>query len=64
MLSLLATNPFPDHPPKYVRAALYEYRFADATTHAATGQWWVRREASVYFPGVSLPDLGHSGVEQ
>ncbi len=50
VLSLLA-NPFPDHPPKYVRAMLYEYRFADATTHAANGQWWVRREARQLFPG-------------
>ncbi len=64
VLSLLAANPFPDHPPKYVRATLYEYRFADAATHAATGQWWVRWEAGGYFPVVGLPDLGHSGVEQ
>ena len=27
VLSLLAGNPFPDHPPKYVRAMLYDYRF-------------------------------------
>ena len=26
-LSLMRTNPFPDHPPRYVRARLYEYHF-------------------------------------
>ena len=57
-------NPFPDHPPKYVRAMLYDYRFADPTTHAATGQWWVRREAGIYFPAVGLPGVGNSDVEQ
>lgn len=64
VLSLLAANPFPDHPPQYVRATLYEYRFADAKMHAATGQWWVRREEGIYFPAVGLSDFGRSGVEQ
>ncbi|MBS1663799.1 MAG: lipase maturation factor family protein [Bacteroidetes bacterium] len=27
-LSLFAGNPFPDHPPRYIRAILYRYRFA------------------------------------
>jgi predicted DCC family thiol-disulfide oxidoreductase YuxK len=53
VVSLLAANPFPDHPPKYVRAVLYEYRFADAKTRAATGQWWLRRKESGYSPAVS-----------
>ncbi len=64
VLSLLAANPFPDHPPKYVRATLYEYRFADAQTHAATGQWWVRREVGRYFPPVGLAGSAAPGVEQ
>ncbi len=64
VLSLLAKNPFPDRPPKYIRATLYEYRFADATTHATSGQWWVRREVGGYFPAVSLSQFEHSSVEQ
>ena len=64
VLSLLAANPFPDHPPKYVRATLYEYRFADAKTHAATGQWWIRREVNSYFPAVSLSDFERPRGEQ
>jgi hypothetical protein len=54
VLSLLKSNPFPEQPPKYVRAELYEYHFADADTHRRTGQWWVRRLSGGYFPPVSI----------
>jgi predicted DCC family thiol-disulfide oxidoreductase YuxK len=54
VLALLAANPFPEHPPKYLRAELYDYRFADAETHARTGEWWVRRLEGLYLPPVSL----------
>jgi hypothetical protein len=64
VVSLLAVNPFPDRPPRYVRAMLYEYRFADAKTRATTGQWWVRREEGSYFPAVSLSEFRRSSVEQ
>jgi predicted DCC family thiol-disulfide oxidoreductase YuxK len=60
VLALLDSNPFADGPPKYVRAQLYEYRFADRSTHAATGQWWVRRLEGPYFPEVSLADFRRS----
>ncbi|MBS0237802.1 MAG: lipase maturation factor family protein [Proteobacteria bacterium] len=50
VLALLGPNPFPDHPPKRVRALLYDYRFADPATHAETGQWWIRRQEGLYFP--------------
>ena len=64
VLSLLAVNPFPDHPPKYVRALLYDYRFADPVAHAATGQWWVRRREDSFSPVVSLSDFGGAGTGQ
>ena len=57
VLALLDFNPFNDGPPKYVRAQLYEYRFADRSTHAMTGQWWVRRPEGLYFPEISLADF-------
>lgn len=53
VLGLIAANPFPAHPPHAIRIALYDYRFADS----ATGEWWLRREAGLYFPPVSLDDL-------
>jgi hypothetical protein len=42
VLGLLDVNPFPDHPPRYVRAVLYDYRFSDLATHRRTGEWWQR----------------------
>jgi predicted DCC family thiol-disulfide oxidoreductase YuxK len=57
VLALLDSNPFPDRPPKVVRATLYDYRFADPGVHAATGQWWVRRIEGLYFPETSLADF-------
>ncbi|HEX3358129.1 MAG TPA: lipase maturation factor family protein [Tepidisphaeraceae bacterium] len=37
---LLANNPFPEHPPRYVRAELYDYHFADDPHGQA---WWKRQ---------------------
>ena len=54
VLALLGPNPFPDHPPKYVRALLFEYQFADPSTHSQTGQWWMRRPRGLYSPEISL----------
>jgi len=51
---LLASNPFRDHPPRYVRAILYRYRFSNAEDHRRTGAWWTRDELGEFFPAVSL----------
>jgi predicted DCC family thiol-disulfide oxidoreductase YuxK len=55
--SLLAANPFPDRPPRFVRAVLYEYRFTTPETRAATGAWWSREYVGEYVPAVSLTDF-------
>jgi predicted DCC family thiol-disulfide oxidoreductase YuxK len=60
VLALLDSNPFPDRPPNYVRAKIYDYRFADRSTRAATGRWWVRKLDGLYFPQVSLADFGRT----
>jgi predicted DCC family thiol-disulfide oxidoreductase YuxK len=57
VLALFDSDPFAGGPPKYVRAQLYDYRFADRQTHMLTGQWWVRRLEGLYFPQVSLGDV-------
>src|SRR6266566_8990292 len=36
-------DPFPDRPTQYVRALLYEYRFADPGTYVRTGQCLLAR---------------------
>ena len=57
VLALLANNPFPDRPPRYVRAELYEYHFTDLTERHATGAWWKREWVGEYLPAFSLADL-------
>ena len=53
VLSLLRNNPFPDEPPKHVRALLYDYRFSSQQVRKQTGQWWTRQPVGSYFPTVS-----------
>jgi hypothetical protein len=54
VLSLLSKNPFPDKPPRYLRALLYEYRFADLQTKNKDGTWWRRELERSYCPVLSL----------
>ncbi len=54
---LLAHNPFPDKPPRYVRAMFYRYRFTTLSELRHTGAWWKRQELREYLPTVSLDQL-------
>jgi Lipase maturation factor len=53
-LDLLRSNPFPDHPPRYVRALAYEYRFTTPDERRRTGRWWNRELLGDYFSPVTL----------
>jgi lipase maturation factor 1 len=55
--ALLEKNPFPQNPPRYVRARLYQYRFTTSAESRATGDWWKREEAGEYLPAISLENL-------
>ncbi len=55
VLDLLEKNPFPGHPPRYVRAMVYDYRFTDAAGKAK-GAWWQRELQGPYAPVFSLRD--------
>jgi lipase maturation factor 1 len=57
VLALLANDPFPSRPPRYVRAGLYEYHFTDLQEHHASGAWWKRERTGEYLPVFSLADL-------
>jgi hypothetical protein len=52
--ALLGSNPFPDKPPHFVRALLYDYRYSSPQEKEATGAWWVRRREGIYFPAITL----------
>jgi hypothetical protein len=51
-LSLLANNPFPDAPPRYIRARLYRYQFAPVSEEA----WWKREPIGEWLPALSTDD--------
>jgi hypothetical protein len=52
---LFARNPFPDKPPRYVRAVLYRYSFAKAGN--PQGNWWTReRVDESWLPALSVND--------
>jgi hypothetical protein len=54
VLALLERNPFPQSPPRYMRALIYEYQFTDWHAHRSQGVWWQRRLLGGFFPAVSL----------
>lgn len=56
VLSLLKTNPFPNSPPKYIRAQRYLYHFTTYAEKKITGNFWKREFANPYLPAVSLKD--------
>jgi hypothetical protein len=53
-LALLRRAPFPDRPPRFIRARLYRYRFTTAAERRATGAWWSRELIGEYLPPVAL----------
>jgi predicted DCC family thiol-disulfide oxidoreductase YuxK len=42
VLKMMGSNPFADHPPKYLRLSLYDYSFTTYSERAQTGAWWRR----------------------
>jgi Lipase maturation factor len=55
-IGLLASNPFPDRPPRWVRARMYRYTFTSKAERLASGRWWNRELAGDYFPASRLPE--------
>jgi predicted DCC family thiol-disulfide oxidoreductase YuxK len=54
---LFARNPFPDQPPRFMRASFYRYRFTTVEEHRQSGAWWKRQELGEYLPTVSLEQV-------
>ncbi len=57
VLALLEKNPFPDRPPKYIRARVYNYQFTSPGERRRTGAWWKRELKGGYLPSISLEML-------
>ena len=56
VLGLLASNPFPRAPPRFVRALFYEYHFTSAADRRRDHAWWRRTAAGPYCPVLTLMD--------
>ena len=54
VLGLLENNPFPNRPPKFIRAQLYDYTFTDWETRRRTRAWWDRKLKGEYLPAIGL----------
>ncbi len=58
VLALMGPNPFPDRPPRQIRALLYRYRFTTPAERRDGQGWWVRELQDQWFPAVSLDTPG------
>jgi lipase maturation factor 1 len=60
VVALFAADPFPNQPPLYVRALLYDYRMTDRDreTRRRTGAWWQRELLGLYVPPCTLVRAG------
>ena len=54
VVNLLKENPFPNAPPRYLRAKLYNYEFTDIEMMKTEGKWWRRNLIGTYCPVISL----------
>ncbi len=52
VIGLMASNPFPAAPPRYIRASLYDYKFTKSGDN--TRAWWKRKYLGPYCPILSL----------
>ncbi len=64
VLALFAGNPFPQSPPKQMRAVLWQYWFTSLAEKRATGRWWRRELIGLYAPVLERAPDGKAVVLQ
>ncbi len=62
VLTLFKRNPFPNAPPRYVRAVLWQYWFTTMDEKRRTGNWWRREYVGLYAPELTLTEDGDYAV--
>jgi len=62
VLALFRGNPFPQLPPRYVRAVLWQYWFTSTDEKRNTGDWWRRESLGLYAPELTLTEDGRFGA--
>ncbi len=50
VLGLFKSSPFPNRPPREIRAVLWQYWFTSVAEKRATGLWWRREFVGLYAP--------------
>ena len=59
VLALFEGNPFPEHPPRYLRASLYRYTFTNGQGRNTTGDIWRRAFIGYYQPVMEGSAMGY-----
>jgi len=58
VLRLLGSNPFPDAPPRYIRAVFTSITSTTPTLWRQQGGWWRRESPGIYLPALVVARLG------
>lgn len=64
VLALFTYNPFPNQPPRMVRAVISQYWFTDRATKRKEGTWWRREMLGLYTPALERAQDGKIFVSQ
>jgi lipase maturation factor 1 len=65
VLQLFQANPFPQAPPRYVKAVLWQYWFTTMEEKHRTGNWWKRESLGLYAPEIMKePDGTFGAIEE
>jgi len=62
VLALFAGNPFPEGPPRQVRAVIWQYWFSTPAEKRAQGLWWRRQLLGLYAPTLEREPNGRISV--
>jgi lipase maturation factor 1 len=62
VLALFAGNPFPQVPPRQIRAVLWQYWFTSSAEKQLTGAWWRREMKGLYAPTLEREPDGKIGA--
>lgn len=64
VLALFRSNPFPNAPPRFMRAVLWQYWFTSRDEKHRTGNWWRRQWMGLYAPEITLTTGGRPQIVQ
>ena len=64
VLTLFAANPFPNQPPRQIRAVLWQYWFTSPSEKHAQDLWWKRQPLGLYAPTLQRDASGKITVAE